>query len=378
MIDAHHFMPDQDGDIAAQLAVWRSHWPDMGILALVAEASAHRIMELQRACREVDVPLLGAIFPEMVCDNGFSKTGIWLLRLNSMPQHFLIADLSADADVGAKQMAEALEITTIPDAAGPPTLFLIFDGMLPSIGSLLADLFTKLQHSVRYAGVNAGSETFKPTPCLFDQNRLIGNAVLGLLLPAQTRTVVKHGYPVSKRLMSATSAENNRIDHIDGKPAFTVYQEVIQAEFGIEITHENFYEYAVHFPFGLVTLVDVLVRIPVAFNEDGSLFCIGEVPNFSKLWLLRAPAIESSNCIAAVTAALQTETQPLPADQALLTFYCAGRRMHFGKDANSEIDQLYRDSGAASLCGALSLGEIDSMDDLDFPRFHNATVVCVV
>jgi hypothetical protein len=134
----------------------------------------------------------------------------------------------------------------------------------------------------------------------------------------------------------------------------------------------------VHFPFGLVTLVDVLVRIPVAFNDDGSLFCIGEVPSHSKLWLLRAPAIESSNCIAAVTAALQTEIQALPADQALLTFYCAGRRMHFGEDANREIKQLYRDSGAAGLCGALSLGEIDSMDDLDFPRFHNATVVCVV
>lgn len=377
MIDGHHFIPDDGGDLAAQLIDWRTHWPDMGVLALVAEASAHRIAELQAASRVAGAPLLGAIFPELVRDHGFSKTGIWLLRLNSMPRHFLIADLSTDADAGAKQMAAALHVSASSDAA-TPTLFLIFDGMLPNIGSLLAGLFCELDHSVKYAGVNAGSETFQPTPCLFDQDRLIGNAVLGLLLPAQTRSVVKHGYPVAKRLMAATSAVGNRIDRIDGKPAFTVYQEVIQADFGIEITHTNFYEYAVHFPFGLITLVDVLVRIPVAFNDDGSLFCIGEVPTHSKLWLLRAPSIEASDCITTVTNALRSEQQPLPPDRGLLTFYCAGRRMHFGEDANREINQLYQESGAAGLYGALSLGEIDSMDDLDFPRFHNAAVVCVV
>lgn len=377
MIDARLFLPDSDGNIAAQLADWRAHWPDMGVLALVAEASAHRITELQAASRDAGAPLLGAIFPELVRDHGFYKTGVWLLRLNSMPQHFLIADLGADADAGAKKMAAAFQVAASSDAA-TPTLFLIFDGMLPNIGSLLGGLFSELDHSVKYVGVNAGSETFQPTPCLFDRDRLIGNAVLGLLLPAQTRAVVKHCYPVAKRLMAATSAEGNRIDHIDKRPAFTVYQEVVQAEFGIEITHANFYEYAVHFPFGLVTLVDVLVRIPVAFNDDGSLFCIGEVPTHSKLWLLRAPAIEASNCVSTVTTALKIEQHPLPADQALLTFYCAGRRMHFGEDANREIEQLYRQSGETGLCGALSLGEIDSMDDLDFPRFHNAAVVCVI
>jgi hypothetical protein len=27
--------------------------------------------------------------------------------------------------------------------------------------------------------------------------------------------------------------------------------------------------------------------------------------------------------------------------------------------------------------GALSLGEIDSLEDLSFPRFHNAAIVCI-
>jgi len=34
-----------------------------------------------------------------------------------------------------------------------------------------------------------------------------------------------------------------------------------------------------HFPFGIIRANhEVLVRIPVALEEDGSLFCVGEVP----------------------------------------------------------------------------------------------------
>jgi hypothetical protein len=62
MIDGQYFIPDDAGDAAAQLADWRTRWPGMGVLALVAEASKHRIAALQAACREVDVPLLGPFF----------------------------------------------------------------------------------------------------------------------------------------------------------------------------------------------------------------------------------------------------------------------------------------------------------------------------
>ena len=66
-------------------------------------------------------------------------------------------------------------------------------------------------------------------------------------------------------------------------------------------------------------------------------------------------------------------------DRWLHVFYCAGRRMHFGDHAATELADLRTHIKAAGLVGALTLGELDTMDveGLKFPQFHNAAVVCI-
>ena len=61
-----------------------------------------------------------------------------------------------------------------------PSLFLIFDAMVPNIASVVDGIYLALANRVEYAGVNAGSETFQPMPCLFDGERVVGNGLLGL------------------------------------------------------------------------------------------------------------------------------------------------------------------------------------------------------
>jgi hypothetical protein len=291
-----------------------------------------------------------------------------------MPPHRLVADVRTQ---GAAQLSNAIRQLLPPDVASPsPTVFLVFDGMLPTIGTLLDDVHRELENSVVYTGVNAGSETFTSMPCLFDEHQCVGFGVLVLLMPADRKVVLNHGYPVSRRLMTATSSEGNRIDTIDNRPALEVYQSVIQAEYGVALTRENFYDHAVHFPFGVVTAVDVLVRIPVAFTDDGALVCVGKVPPNTLLRLLRAPQLEDSECVLTMAQKIDAVARGA-AQPSLLTFYCAGRRMHFGDDAIQEVIQLKTATRTSLLFGALTLGEIDSMEDLDMPRFHNAALVCV-
>jgi hypothetical protein len=321
------------------------------------------------------VPLRGAIFPALVTDTGFVCEGVWLLCFASMPQTFLIAGLE---QCGTQKLLTAVkEALAASSIEGTPHLFMIFDGMYPNIGSLLDEVHAGLESTVVYSGVNAGSETFQPMACLFDNDQVVGMGVLAMILPANTQPILMHGYPVSKRLMSATSSVGNCIERIDNKPAFEVYQAVIASEYGVELTHENFYDHAVHFPFGLITAMDVLVRIPVALTAEGSLFCVGEVPPNTMLRLLRAPSLEESQCVQSIAAILGEGAVAGQTAAALLTFYCAGRRMHFGADATREINQLKAATGSPCLFGALSLGEIDSMEDLDIPRFHNAAIVCM-
>lgn len=370
-----------DGDPArldAQLALWKRSHPALGVLALLPEALKEQLPVLQAACRRLRMPLAGAVFPALIRDAGFRTDGLWLLRLDEAAPAFLLADLAADAQAAAAIISEAAEALLPVD--GPqgdrPTLFLLFDGLLPHIASILDNLYLRLADRVEYAGANAGSETFLPMPCLFDQDRVVGNGVLGLLLPGRAASALAHGYPVPEHSMTATSTVGNQIVTIDWRPAFDVYRALIETEYGITLTRENFYQHAVHFPFGIVRAnKEVVVRIPVALAEDGALHCVGEVPENAMLVLLRAPDAPAAQCVGTLVDAL-AGTRGMPAGGQLLTYYCAGRRMHLGESAQQELAQLEHDSGAAQMAGALSLGEIGSTQAWGYPTFHNAAMVC--
>jgi hypothetical protein len=357
---------------------WCRAEPGMGVLALLPEAEKARLPLLQQACRERGLPLVGAVFPALLVQGGFVDHGVWLMRLSPMVPAFLMPDINQGPVDAATLIANAVEqALDAPALAGQrPTLYMVFDSLIGNIASILDGLYLRLADRVDYAGVNAGSETFQPMPCLFDSERIVGNGVLALLLTTPGRTVLEHGYPVPERVMTATSTEGNCIQSIDWQPAFDVYQQIIGQEWGIALTRDNFYQYAVHFPVGILRDNDnVVVRIPVALTDDGALMCIGEVPENAVLTLLRAPAADAGQCMARLAQALGGGPQGLQG-RDLLTFYCAGRRMHLGDGALIELASLQACTAAATLGGALSLGEIGSTNAWGYPMFHNATLVC--
>ena len=91
--------------------------------------------------------------------------------------------------------------------------------------------------------------------------------------------------------------------------------------------------------------------------------------------LLKAPTADAGQCISHLADGLAAVNGSLR-NRALLTFYCAGRRMHLGDGALQEVSELVRRTGVATLSGALSLGEIGSTHAGAYPLFHNATLVC--
>lgn len=371
MIVDQEYVALDPAPFGAVVQAWKARWPAMGLFVMLPEHEKQHVAWIQRYCQDQGIALMGAVFPALVVDGGFASEGAWLVCFEQQPNYLLQTDLQG---AGAQALEQWTRFTMAASSA-QPTLFFIFDAMVPNVSTVLGNLHMALDAIPRYAGVSAGSETFTPMPCLFDAEHCVGEGVLVIALGAQARTVVQHAYPVSETLMNATAAQGNRIIRINDRPAFEVYQEVIAQEYGVALTADNFYDYAVHFPFGAVTVVDVLVRIPVALGEDLSLVCVGEISPNTNLRLLRAPTLAQSHCVAQLDAALRSIGRP--AGSALMTFYCAGRRMHFGAESALEVQQLQHTTGAQLLFGALSLGEIDSVEDLEVPRFHNAAMVCL-
>jgi hypothetical protein len=359
----------------ALLAQWADAFPQGGVLALVAEADVSHVERLQAACRHVGRPLVGAVFPALIVDHRFADRGALLVPLERMPAYVLAQGFDAEshAEVAARADRFATDLLAkLPDAptGEPPFLALLVDGLLPTTASVLERLYVTLADRVRYIGANVGSETFRPMPCLFDAERLVQGAVLGLLLEGISDMALEHDYPLPKIASSATSTEGNRIINIDWRPAFDVYRELVRKQYGIEIDRENFYRYGVHFPFGIVRAQgEPLVRIPVSLEDDGSLHCIGEVPENAILSLIEAPSIDALRTGEHLAAALGGD------GGEILLFYCAGRRLHLGDSAGQELELLAEAAGGARLLGALSLGEIGSPRGQGYPLFHNACMV---
>lgn len=372
-----YFPSTDSGAIERQLLQWQIEFPEMGVLILLPEAEKQATPALQLLFQRHHIPLCGAIFPQLIYGTEFHHSGVCLLRFDHMPYAVLHDNVPHDAP-GAADTADKIASGLVEhlDDDTPATLFLLLDAMLPNISTLLDEIYLRLANRVNYAGVNAGSETFQPMPCLFDHQKLVENGVLALLLKPHQGAILEHGYQINQQLLPATSTAGNRIIQIDWRPAFEVYQELVRTQFGVEINRDNFYQYAVHFPFGILRANhSVLVRIPVMLDDDNALFCVGEVPPHAMLTLLEAPQVDSQITLETLQQGL-SELRGDPTDSELLLFYCAGRRLHLGEQAaTEELRGFNRVTQASAMAGALALGEIGGSTLWGYPLFHNATLV---
>lgn len=373
-----HYLPEVEaGSIERKLAELQATHPKLGICALLPEAEKDKAGVLQAACAKCRVPLVGAIFPALVKEGRFVTSGVWLLCFREMPHFALYENLpvqAPEAELVAEKIAS--DIRAQIDHTRDITLLMLFDAMVPNIGTLLDNLYLHLANRVHYAGANAGSETFQPMPCLFDGERTVSNGVLLMLLRQHKGAILEHGYQTNPHTSYATSTSGNCISQIDWRPAFEVYRELVREHYGKEVTAENFYQYGVHFPFGIVRANHhVLVRIPVMLADDGSLFCVGEVPANSVLTLLKAPTVRTVETLHNLAEGLKALNGDI-ADAELLLFYCAGRRLHLGIPmATTELEAFAGLTHASKVAGALSLGEIGGSTVNGYPLFHNATLV---
>lgn len=355
--------------LAALLDAWRGEG-DGHVLALLPEAEKSSVPVLQRACREAGVPVVGGIFPQLIRGGGLAERGAVLLRLPATP-----GLLIAEADAVERVCREAVSYVENHVGSGDAALFCVFDALVPNIATHLDAWYLQLADRVRYFGVNAGNERFVSEPCLFDDERFIAGGVLLQLLPDHPGAALAHGYGVPDRVITATAATGNAVVQIDWRPALDVYREIMQAQYGVAIDRSNFYAHAVHFPFGIMRADgEVLVRIPVALGDKGEIVCVGEIPPNAVLALLDA---RSGTAKAAGELAAELARGGRPATENLLLFYCAGRRMHVGAGIDAELAAVASATGAATVAGALSLGEIGGARSGGYPLFHNATLVGV-
>ncbi|MCC7205763.1 MAG: FIST C-terminal domain-containing protein [Anaerolineae bacterium] len=320
------------------------------VLLLIAEHSAFDVPALLAALRAENIPVAGGVFPGVIYGESRYEKGLVADVLPIYAQTSRITGLNATS----------FDLTGLPE---PPdrqclTALVLVDGLTKHVALFLDHLFRRLANRVRYVGGGAGSLSFQQKPCVFDSDGMYQDAALVLWLKTKMALGVRHGWQTLRGPFIATQTEGTVVQQLSGQPAFKVYSEIIKNRTGRTLTRENFFEIAKGYPLGIFhARMDHIVRDPIAFTEDGSLVCVGEVPKHALTYILqgnRQKLVEHAHL------ATNEATRSAQPDQHNLIIDCISRVLYleddFGKELSAVRDAL--PEGAATPFGVLSLGEI--------------------
>lgn len=188
---------------------------------------------------------------------------------------------------------------------------------------------------------------------------------------------VRHGWKKLVGPIVATRTSQNTIFELNWTNAFEVYKEAIEEDSEQEIRSDNFFSIAKGYPFGIYKEnQEDIVRDPISVDENGSLICVGEVPENTVLYILKG---ERNDLIASAQQATQDTLQaPSIKINHLLVFDCISRTLfledRFPEELQAIDNQLKLRDLKATPYGVLSLGEISSYGE-GLLEFFNKTIV---
>jgi hypothetical protein len=343
--------------------------PDIrSILIFACDANGFTPHNTDTILKETGLTVFGGLFPQIIYGGSNFSRGTLIVGFWQLPQILVIPGLS---DPGGDYEAV---IDDLYDASRPDkTMFVWVDGLSSRISTLIESLFNIFGLEQNYIGGGAGSLNFEQKPCLFTNNGLLEDCAVLALLDIESGIGVSHGWESVSGPFRVTAADSNVIQALDWEPAFQVYQRVVEDASGTAVTHENFFERAKGYPFGISRLgAEYIVRDPIVVNEDGSLVCVGEVPVESYVDILNG---STQSLVAASSQArrLAEESYTGPNSDSLIIFIdCISRVLYLQEDFDQELGAVY--TAGDRMVGALTLGEIAN-SGRDYLEFYNKTAV---
>jgi hypothetical protein len=374
------YLPIAEPQAVASAVARAALGPDEMVAVLVAEAEAPDLDELVEALRGTGASFFGGLFPALIDGRRHLPRGALLFTLPRLTEPLLVTGLDTDH-------------FTIPDTlpfvqwhrGSKPTALMLVDGLSPNISHFLRAIYHELGNRVSYWGGGAGSLTLRPRPCVFTREGVHqGAAIIALSsLPAQLG--VRHGWQQIKGPFLATRSNGNVIIQLNWKNAFEVYRTTVEADTGVVVTSENFFQLASAYPFGIRKEgQEFVVRDPVAVNEAGHLTCIGDVPENAALAILKG---ETRHLVAAAgQAAREAMGDGAPRSPRRISLClladCVSRALFLGDRFPEELAAIVEGLGPEAAgtppVGMLTLGEISSHGEGYLEFFNKTSVVAVV
>ncbi|MGD1842025.1 MAG: FIST signal transduction protein [Thermonemataceae bacterium] len=334
---------------------------DEYLLMFIGEDTKDMIEAIIDTCNQYQVRVVGAIFPKIISFEGVHTAGIITEKIKTTQAPTIIQNIEQSSPL------PALHSTT-------KTSLVLVDGLSSHITPFLSNLYNTWGDSTYYIGGGAGSISLQQQPCIFSNEGVFQEAALVCFLPQEIRPSVQHGWKsfIDMPLVASKTVDNT-IQELNWGSAFHMYKELIGTDIVQEMTTENFFEIARCYPFGIVRENDeLIVRDPIATNEEGELVCVGDIPENTILRVLKGTTTDL------LTAAKKVKRESLGTLTASLKSYFVfdsiSRAMCLQEDFQQELDIIREGITQSCFLGALTLGEIAAYKDGQV-EFFNKTIV---
>src|SRR6056297_2899318 len=322
--------------------------PHVGGLLICAAPDNDHDAWLDPFLRGLDVTVFGGVFPEIIYDGEKKRTGAVVCGLETAPHVTTVPGLSESDEDYVTQLDSDLALK------GYETAFVFVDAYATNIQQFIESLFRTYSVELNFIGGGAGTLEMEQRPCLFTNQGIIEDSAVMAAVEAPMTLGVKHGWQEIAGPFRVTAAEGSTLQRLDGRPAFSVYESVVDGRASGELTPDDFFDTAKAYPFGIARMDgEQIVRDPFEVTEADGLNCFGSVPEGEFVHVLEG---EPESLIdAARRAKAQTQTSDA-STEALFFFDCISRVLYLEDEFTRELSAVKMDD--TPMVGALTIGEI--------------------
>jgi hypothetical protein len=347
---------------------------------LVAFASCEydlgRLLEAVRS--EVgDVQLIGCSTAGEIAASGPGDAGVVIAAIGgdgidvaTAVAHDASEDLRGAGELAASYAAFA-------DKRDHEVLLMLTDGLSGDQQEIVRGAYSVVGAGVPMVGGCAGDNLRMERTFQFYGDRVLSDAVVAAMISsdAPLGIGVRHGWRRVGEPMLVTSASDNRVHEIEGRPALDVYFERLDVPEEARTDPAVFTAFASTHPLGLASRSEEHhVRfISGADFASRSLVSIAEVPSGGLVWAMEG---DSESVLGATDGACADALQDLEGERplGLIAFDCIARRGVLGPNGISdEISRIAEKGEGAPVAGFYTYGEIARTRGMS--GFHNQTLV---
>jgi len=303
--------------------------------------------------------VIGCTSAGAITRDGVSEESVAVLAMKSDEGTFVPVKVT---EIGKDMRAAGLAFgSQFKEVADPVTMGFIFSDALAGNGTeLVRGVLDAMGRDFKLAGGAASDDMqFKKTYQYFNDEVLTNAAVgFGITGPMLIAAGAEHGWKPIGNPRIVTKAEGTKLIELDGKPAFEIYKDYFgerAGDFKQALTLA-----AVSYPLGMKAkgVEEIMVRVPLAVGEDGSIVCGAELIEGSEVSLMIG-TLSSTLWAAEATAKAAMHGMEGAHKRVIFVSDCVARKILLGERGKEEIALLKTVGGEnTEIFGFYSYGQI--------------------